>query len=262
MNDLNYYENYYKKNDYKLSKKQKKRIYNTISLIPDDVDSILEVGCGDGRIINPLVNKYKNVCGLDISQESLKNVKTLKVVGSIEDLPFEDDNFDIVLCCEVLEHLPVEIYEKSLKEIERVAKKYILLSVPNNENLDILKISCPYCKCSFHPYRHLRSYDLDKLKKIFENFEVCKSEVVFTNEKRYPPSFIKIARFLKLTKPYFPEMALCPQCGYSNQNKLIKKMKVKKNSKTIEKFSEKFFNPLLSKKSGGWILSLYKNKDY
>lgn len=251
MNDLNFYDNYYKNFDHKLSSREKKRIYETISLIPKDVDSILEVGCGDGRIINPLVKKYKKVCGLDISQESLENVKAQKVKGRIEELPFEDNSFDIVLCCEVLEHLPFKVYEKSLKEMERVAKKYIIVSVPNNENIELSKIKCPYCGCLFHPYRHLRSFNYTKLKELFLEFKSEHYKLILNNQKEYPKSFIKIYKFLKLSDPHFPGIALCPQCGYSNlnNNKIKQEMKVS--------FTSKMINPFLSKGHGGWILSLY-----
>jgi len=62
---------------------------------------------------------------LDISHNALEHVKTEKVQGIIENLPFEDNSFDLVLCCEVLEHLPDDIYQYALKEIQRVSNEYI-----------------------------------------------------------------------------------------------------------------------------------------
>jgi len=251
MDDPNFYDDYYKKFDHKLTLREKKRIEDTISLIPKDVNSILEVGCGDGRIINPLIKKYDKVCGLDISPKALETVEALKIEGRIENLPFEDNSFDIVLCCEVLEHLPFKVYEKALQEIGRVAKKYIIISVPNNEDIKLSKIRCPYCGCLFHPHRHLRSFDHNKLKKLFSEFKTIDSRLILNDEKKYPKSFIKLYRLLTSQYSDFLEMALCPQCGYSKADERIKQgPKVN--------FISKIVNPFFPKGRGGWILFLYK----
>jgi 2-polyprenyl-3-methyl-5-hydroxy-6-metoxy-1,4-benzoquinol methylase len=50
------------------------------------------------------------------------------VQGSALTLPFADDTFDLVLCIEVLEHLPSP--EQALREIARVASGAVVLSVP------------------------------------------------------------------------------------------------------------------------------------
>lgn len=251
MNDPNFYDDYYNKFDHKLTLREKKRINDTILLIPKDVDSILEVGCGDGRIINPLVKKYEEVCGLDISPKALETVEALKIEGRIENLPFEDNSFDIVLCCEVLEHLPFKIYENALQEIERVTKKYIIISVPNNDDMELSKTICPYCGCSFHPHRHLRSFNHNKLKKLFPKFKTIDSKLILNDEKKYPKFFIKLYRFLTSSHPAFLETALCPQCGYSKPDKEIKEG-------PESNFISKIVNPFFPKGRGGWILFLYK----
>ncbi|MCL0058162.1 class I SAM-dependent methyltransferase [Dehalococcoidia bacterium] len=126
----------------KLSPQEEERINETISLIPEDCCSILDAGCGDGRITNPLTSGYGRVVGLERSQEALRHVKAEKILGSIESLPFPDKEFDLVLCCEVLEHLPFKVYPRVLTELERVARKYIIVTVPNNEDVRRALITC------------------------------------------------------------------------------------------------------------------------
>jgi SAM-dependent methyltransferase len=68
---------------------------------------------------------FTNKVGLDI-----RPGKGVDVVGSVYDLPFKDNEFDIVLCMVVLEHL--EDPQKAILEMNRVLKPKgkILVSVP------------------------------------------------------------------------------------------------------------------------------------
>lgn len=99
-------------------------------------NSILDVGCGEGFTLNKLHNEHfcDKLEGIDNSDEAIKigkklfpDIKLNK--ADIYKLPYNKDSFDLVISTEVLEHL--ENPEKALSEILRVAKKYVLLSVPN-----------------------------------------------------------------------------------------------------------------------------------
>ena len=46
-------------------------------------------------------------------------------------MPFRDGQLDMVLCCEVLEHLPFTNFFHALKEIRRVARYKVILSLPD-----------------------------------------------------------------------------------------------------------------------------------
>ena len=61
----------------------------------------------------------------------------LPVVGADSVLPFLDRSFDSVLIFEVIEHVPN--VEKLLAEAFRVARKNVLVTVPNSENIDLMK---------------------------------------------------------------------------------------------------------------------------
>ena len=100
------------------------------------VDSILDVGCGEGFTLNRL-NEHgigKRLEGLDYSKDAIalgkKTYPDIKITqGSIYKLPYQNNSFDLVLCTEVLEHL--QNPEQALKELVRVSKKYLVISVPN-----------------------------------------------------------------------------------------------------------------------------------
>lgn len=239
----------------RFSDEEKNRIMTIIQMIPNDVDSLLEVGCGDGRIINNLKNTYEKICGIDISNEALKTVKTPKFKGRIENIPFPVNSFDIVLCSEVLEHLPDTIYEKALKELQRVAKKYILISVPNRENLQIGNVKCPKCGSSFHVYGHLRSFSLSHMKYLFDFFGLVDYEFVFNDVYLLDDIIIKIKKWLKIDFFTIDDAKSCPQCGFTVSHK-INSFNDTKKPYLIERLPFRF--PM--KKSGGWIIALYIKK--
>ncbi|HUD04433.1 MAG TPA: class I SAM-dependent methyltransferase [Patescibacteria group bacterium] len=100
------------------------------------VDSILDVGCGEGFTLNSLKENGigKRLEGIEYLQAAIdlgkKTYPDIKIIkGTIYELPYKDNSFDLVLCTEVLEHL--ESPEKALKELVRVSKKYLVISVPN-----------------------------------------------------------------------------------------------------------------------------------
>lgn len=101
-----------------------------------NAESILDVGCGEGFTLQKLKDqgigkKLEGIEYLDRAIEIGNKIHpslTLKQ-GTIYELPYKDDTFDLVLCTEVLEHL--EDPEKALKELKRVTKKYCVISVPN-----------------------------------------------------------------------------------------------------------------------------------
>jgi ubiquinone/menaquinone biosynthesis C-methylase UbiE len=99
-------------------------------------ESILDVGCGEGFTLQKLKDRGigKKLEGIEYLERAIeignKIHPDLKLrQGNIYELPYKDNEFDLVLCTEVLEHL--EDPEKALKELKRVAKRYCVISVPN-----------------------------------------------------------------------------------------------------------------------------------
>ena len=96
---------------------------------------LLDVGCGEGVVLRHLDRHLHGVMvvGLDVDGTGLRVAQSQNSVslvqGSVYDLPFATGSFDLVLCCEVLEH--VEHPEAALAELARVSGHRVLLSVPN-----------------------------------------------------------------------------------------------------------------------------------
>lgn len=106
-------------------------------LDPNKKYNVLDIGIGSGTLTSYLSeNKNFKIIGLDLVRDVLEKVTKKRtnvplVHGDIEDMPFKDESFDIVVHNQTLHHFPRR--EKALQEIKRVLKKDgLLLSIETN----------------------------------------------------------------------------------------------------------------------------------
>ena len=92
-------------------------------------ENILEIGKGNGFVSEFLKISGKKVTTLDVN-ESLKP----DIVAGVEDLEkyFKENQFDCILCAEVLEHLPFGNFSSSLKHILWATSQFAVISLPIN----------------------------------------------------------------------------------------------------------------------------------
>lgn len=97
---------------------------------------VLDIGCGEGYLLCFLDTHIKNwqLDAIDINEEALCKAKekVLSANLSVQDIyncSYPDGVFDLVICSEVLEHLKNP--ERVLKEINRLTKRWAILSVPH-----------------------------------------------------------------------------------------------------------------------------------
>lgn len=95
-------------------------------------DKILDLGCGAGRHMKFLAENGFEAYGVDYSENGIKATKellqnhNLKVdlkISSVDEIPYEDEKFDGLVCYGVLYYNPKEIIEKAAKEMHRILKK-------------------------------------------------------------------------------------------------------------------------------------------
>lgn len=96
---------------------------NLVNKYVADNSSVLDAGCGNGNyVIDELRSKFKLAVGIDVDKKfTSKNVCLDKVViGNLDNLPFDNNSFDLVVSLWVLEHLqnPNVVFA----EINRVLK--------------------------------------------------------------------------------------------------------------------------------------------
>lgn len=128
-----------------------------------DGQSVLDVGIGNGALVNMLMksDNFNRIVGIDIKQndflELLDNID-FKIMNVL-DLSFQDNEFDTVICMEVLEHLEIKDFYTGLSELRRVAKDKLVVTVPFREKEPVW----------WHdkPGGHRQSFSLKKLNTIF-----------------------------------------------------------------------------------------------
>lgn len=125
---------------------------------------VLDVGCGLGRLLSrfPEFDRY----GMDISPSYLQYAQREGIdlcLARIEDMPYTDNYFDLVICTDVLEHV-FDLYA-ACTQLLRVTRPggILVVRTPYRENLSIyLSPDLPY------DYVHVRTFDEDSLRLMFE----------------------------------------------------------------------------------------------
>ena len=143
------------------------RIAWTLSHVPPDAQHVLEVGAGTGRISNALRARGKSVVAVDLSLNGLRACRTHRVKASGTELPFRPGAYDLAICAEVIEHLAPDVREATLRELDRVSRRYVLITVPNAEVLQEMQARCDRCGSTFHVDGHLASFTDTSLAQVY-----------------------------------------------------------------------------------------------
>jgi SAM-dependent methyltransferase len=96
----------------------------------------LDVACGTGRYLEILLDYGYHVGGIDVSNEMLSfarqhvgDKENLLFIqqGDAENLPFENDQFDLVTCMRLYHRVPADIRKTMLHEVQRVGNGHAIL---------------------------------------------------------------------------------------------------------------------------------------
>ena len=196
---------------YLANENEMKRFTTTMSLVPREAESLLDVGTGNGAFLRILEGSRKmHLRGMDSSPTAVASRLCAADVteGSITKIPFPDRSFDVVSALEVIEHLNCTMFPTAMKELQRVAARYILISVPY-KNAIFEMCQCPYCESVFQIYGHLQRFDESRMTNLFSDFEIQVHRVVMTSV-RYAVRNPLRSRGV----PLMPPAMQCPFCEY------------------------------------------------
>lgn len=132
----------------------------------DDGSRVLDVGCGDGGMLQYLKEQRSDLreLGIDVSSEAVQRAKDRGVNASqtpLEEIAARDERFDYVIMSEVIEHVAEP--EAYIRQAWRLTGRALLLSFPNiaywPHRLRLLLGRFPV-QWVHHPGEHLRFWSL------------------------------------------------------------------------------------------------------
>lgn len=108
-------------------------------LIPSlNIESLLDVGCGDGSFCYDMVTKFnvKKAYGIDIASVALDLVKKHENIiyfdAEAKKIPLEDNSVDFITSFDVLEHVLPNDVDLVIEEFNRVSKIGLLLTIAHD----------------------------------------------------------------------------------------------------------------------------------
>jgi ubiquinone/menaquinone biosynthesis C-methylase UbiE len=171
--------------------------YQCKTVLDLNPSTVLEIGIG-----NKTVSNYLKEAGVKVTTCDFDKELNPDVVADIRDLShFKDNSFDVVVAFEILEHLPWEEVDKALKELKRVSKKYVVISVPWTGWFFNMSLDLPFNK-KLLGERYLNIGFL--ISRFFANMKPRKEHFWEIGFKNYPLSKIKakFKLYLNIEKEY------------------------------------------------------------
>lgn len=146
----NYYDKYATKNP--IARYLMDGFLESVSTLVGSVraDTVHEVGCGEGNLSIFLAKRYPQIRfrGSDFSKQVVDLARANAArerlpidfrANSLYDLTSAADSADLIICCEVLEHL--EEPERALGIVTKLARKNLILSVPREPIWRVLNMA-------------------------------------------------------------------------------------------------------------------------
>jgi SAM-dependent methyltransferase len=166
---------------------------------------VLDAGCGSGRTLEELAD-YGDVYGIELEPDAAEVARSRGHgevrVGRLEELPWEDDWFDLITCLDVVEHTPDD--RVALRELRRVCAPggWLVATVPAYPALWSLHDEANH---------HYRRYERRTLRQaaLDAGWRVERM-TSFNSLLLAPAAVVRLARRRRAPSDYRPEIALGP----------------------------------------------------
>jgi len=141
------------------------KIRTYLGIRATEKDTILDIGCGYGILLDELKTLNCNLVGWDISEIAVRYIRhkghTGRCLDFVKYKPAENEKYDYVITSEFLEH--VEDAESALSKMNELTEKAVIISVPDN--------CLPHKDCE----EHLQCFNRGSVKSLTDscNFKKC-----------------------------------------------------------------------------------------
>ncbi|MEW6102530.1 MAG: class I SAM-dependent methyltransferase [bacterium] len=158
------------------------------------ITSLLDVGCGNGKRLSMFLKdrKIDEVWGIDLSKEAILQTKKLIPKGNFVALDIQKDflakTFDLVMCCDVIEHLQEDT--AALTNMAKMTNKYLIITTIQGRIRESEKM-----------IGHVQSYTRESLVEKLKNAGFASISIIEWGFPFYSP----IHRFLLDKSPQITE---------------------------------------------------------
>ena len=134
---------------------------------------VLDYACGAGGLTGRLLEKGFTVAACDYSEDSVEVVRNsyegraeFIYASTVDQLLTSNEKFDVVVLIELIEHLDDEKLAQLMSNVRHVLSPggTVIMTTPNDENLEQETVYCPCCDHSYHRWQHVRSWSDDRLR--------------------------------------------------------------------------------------------------
>ena len=242
--------------DYRNNETEKLRVSDLMNLVPNGLETVLDVGARDGHLSKELANYLLKVTALDLDLPVIDHPQVKCIKGDATAMEFADRAFDIVFCAEVLEHIPSIMLPKACMEIERVAKSHILIGVPYKQDTRHGRTTCRSCGANNPPWGHVNEFDEKSLKQLFPAFDIVR--VSYVGEAEMGTNFLSAFLMNKAGNPYgtYHQEEPCVHCGIKLEEPPARTL----NQKIMTKVGHyaRRVQSVFHRKHANWIHVLFK----
>lgn len=235
-----------------------KDLLYTIDNLANADHEVLDIGARDGFFSKLLADRFKRVIALDLEKPEITHEKVTCVSGDVTTLEFEDEQFDFVFCCEVLEHIPPNLLKNACSELGRVCKGNLLVGVPYKQDIRLGRTICKSCGQKNPPWGHVNSFDENRLTDLFLSLSVSGISFVGVSDG----STNAISAFLMdlAGNPYgtYQQEEDCVHCGSQIEGPLVNTVLQKAFTKVatlVWRVQKRF-----SKRHPNWIHILFSKE--
>jgi SAM-dependent methyltransferase len=199
---------------YRLQPSEQARREDLLRLLPSSFSSALDVGARDGYFSRLLAQRAAvRVVALDLQKPSIEYPRVENAAGDITRLAFPDNAFDVVLCAEVLEHVPD--LQTACRELARVTAKALLIGVPYRQDTRIGRCLCANCGRLSPPYGHVNVFDEARLRALFAGMREKELSLVWTNRDATNAVAVKLMDWAGNPFGTYDQDEPCIHCGHA-----------------------------------------------
>ena len=138
---------------------------------------ILDFGAGNGELVELLLDRRYQVAAYEPSRG--REGYLLDHLGGRDGFlgvlgPESQEQFDAVLMVEVIEHILDQEFDRALRRVRGMLKEggTLIVTTPNNEDLELGVTYCPVSNLLFHRWQHVRSFTAESLSTLLSQYGI------------------------------------------------------------------------------------------